>query len=351
MAKSKYAKDRTRTIEELRQMQALPLEAKIVKTQKRIKDWYDHYDGEVYLAFSGGIDSTVLRHLIKTTVGVYDVPSVFVNTGLEFPEIQKFVKACKERDHDVEILYPTMNFVQVIQKYGYPAVSKEVSRHLDYATKAIAEGREKESRDYQALMGYIKDKYGNKSMFNCDKWKYLLNADFKCSASCCDIMKKSPSKKYESETGRVQYVGTMAEESRLRVEKWLQSGCNAFDNKRPTSAPMSFWTHQDVLQYLVETKIPYCSVYGDIIQDAAGKYYTTGVNRTGCIFCMYGAHLEKPVNRFQYLYFSHPRQYQYCIGGGEYNESGTWVPNKEGLGLGHVMDEVGINYKPTKRLF
>ena len=193
--------------------------------------------------------------------------------------------------------------------------------------------------------------YGNKSMFNCDKWKYLLDADFKCSASCCDIMKKSPSKKYESETGRVQYVGTMAEESRLRVEKWLQSGCNAFDNKRPTSAPMSFWTHQDVLQYLVETKIPYCSVYGDIIQDADGKYYTTGVNRTGCIFCMYGAHLEKPVNRFQYLYFSHPRQYKYCIGGGEYDESGTWIPNKQGLGLGHVMDEVGINYKPTKRLF
>ena len=75
---------------DLRQMQSLPLEAKIAMSQRRIKEWYDHWDGQVYVSFSGGKDSTVLKHLVENTPGVYDVPSLFVNTGLEYPEIQKF---------------------------------------------------------------------------------------------------------------------------------------------------------------------------------------------------------------------------------------------------------------------
>ena len=67
----------------LKQRQSLPLEAKIVMTQLRIRQWYDHWDGDVYVSFSGGKDSTVLKHIVDHTPGVYDVPAVFVNTGLE----------------------------------------------------------------------------------------------------------------------------------------------------------------------------------------------------------------------------------------------------------------------------
>jgi len=38
---------------ELRQMQSLPLEAKIVKSQLRIREWYDYWNGQVYVSFSG----------------------------------------------------------------------------------------------------------------------------------------------------------------------------------------------------------------------------------------------------------------------------------------------------------
>lgn len=70
---------------------------------------------------------------------------------------------------------------------------------------------------------------------------------------------------------------------------------------------------------------------------------TTGCDRTGCIFCAFGAHLDKEP-RFERLKQTHPRQYEYCIGGGEYDENGVWKPNKQGLGMGHVFAELNKLY-------
>jgi hypothetical protein len=97
------------------------------------------------------------------------------------------------------------------------------------------------------------------------------------------------------------------------------------------------------LEYIVKFNLPYASVYGEIEKNESGKYYTTGCDRTGCIFCMFGCHLEKEPNRFQRLKETHPRQYQYCIGGGEMVD-GKWQPSKEGLGLGKILDYIGVKY-------
>ena len=80
------------TINDLYQMQSMSLADKIKMSARRIKDWYDHYDGEVYVSFSGGKDSTVLVDLVHRVCGLTDVPLVFVDTGLEYPEIREFVK-------------------------------------------------------------------------------------------------------------------------------------------------------------------------------------------------------------------------------------------------------------------
>lgn len=328
-------------ISDLYQMQALPLDIKIRMTEFRIREWYNHYGGDVYCSFSGGKDSTVLLDIIRNTMGVYDIPVVFVDTGLEYPEIRAFVKSVR----GVVIVKPKMTFKQVIEKYGYPVISKEVSRRVQYAKKAIAEGREENHGDYKKLCGLALDKSGNKSQYNCEKWKFLLNAPFNCSSECCTIMKKNPMKKYEKESGKKPIVATMASESRLRKEKWLISGCNAFDSERPISQPMSFWTEQDVLEYIYTHKISYANeIYGDICTNKFGKYYTTKAQRTGCVFCMFGCHLEKEPNRFQRLAESHPKLYQYCINGGT-NESGVWLPDGKGLGLGKVLDYIGVDYK------
>lgn len=327
------------TINELRQKQSMPLELKIRMSERRIQAWYDHFRGNVYVSFSGGKDSTVLKHLVENTLGVYDVPSVFINTGLEYPEIQKFAMA----QPNVTVIRPEMRFDEVLRKYGYPVVSKEVSEKVKDGKMAMAKGNP-DSYALRQFAGTYETKSGKKSKYNVEKWAFLLDSDFRVSAQCCDAMKKRPFKAYEKETGRKPYIGTMADESFLRTQKWIQSGCNAFDNKRPVSQPMAFWTEQDVLEYIKRFDVEYCSIYGDIVKDENGLWKTTGVSRTGCVFCMFGCHLEKEPNRFQKLKETHPNQYRYCINGGEYVD-GVWQPSKEGLGLGHVLDYMGVEYR------
>ncbi len=331
---------------DLAQLQSLPLEAKIIMTQQRIRQWYEYWDGQVYVGFSGGKVSTVLKHIVDSMYD--DVPALFVNTGLEYPEIQKFAMSQK----NVITVRPTMRFDQVVKRHGYPVISKDVAQ-----TAKTAKYNPNTYR-YKKMQGTATDKNGNKSLFNMPKWAFLLDAPFDTSSKCCDVMKKSPIHKYEKETGRKPIIGTLADESRNRLISWLKTGCNAFEAKKPTSQPLSFWTEQDILHYIKKYNVPYCSVYGDIVPEdqpeqmriedfgvegGSDKLKTTGCDRTGCIFCMFGCHLEKEPNRFQRLKETHPKQYKYCIGGGEMVD-GKWQPSKEGLGLGKVLDYIGVKY-------
>lgn len=300
---------------DLVQMQSLPLEAKIVMTQQRIRQWYDYWDGMVYVSVSGK-DSNVLKHIVKNTQGVYDVPNVFVNTGLEYPEVRTFNMS----QSDVTTLYPKMRFDEVIKTYGYPVVSKEQALYI-YEARNTKSEKLRNKRLYGDEQGRFKIS---------NKWLSLLDAPFKVSPKCCDIMKKNPVKDYEKETGRKAIVGTMAYESSIRLNRWLKDGCNAFNKKRPTSQPMSFWTEQDVLEYIVKFNVPIPSVYGEVKQDESGKYHCTGTDRTGCMFCMFGCHLEKEPNRFQRMRETHPKQYNYCM-----NQ----------LGLRDVLDYIGVDYE------
>ena len=331
-----------RTIDELRVLQALPLELKVAKTKLRIREWVTEYgvDG-VYVSFSGGKDSTVLLRIVREMYP--DIEAVFVNTGLEYPEIQSFVKTFD----NATILRPKMRFDEVIKKYGYPMIGKEVGKKVYY-------GRKGSQWAEKYVKGEAVRSDGTKSEYNIDKYAPLLEVDFLISDKCCTVMKKTPAHNYHKETGKVPFTAQMADESRLRTQKWLQNGCNGFDLQIPISNPMSFWTEQDVLQYIKQNNIQLASVYGDVVCadneqqtrmfDDGEKLKTTGCQRTGCVFCGFGCHLEKSPTRFQRLKETHPRQYEYCIGGGEFNEDGIWQPNKQGLGMGYVFDQLNKIY-------
>lgn len=292
-------------------MQSLPLEAKIIKSQLRIREWYEHWDGLVYVSFSGGKDSTVLLRLVRELYP--NVPAVFVDTGLEYPEIREFVKTIE----GVTWLKPDIPFPQVIEKYGYPVIGKEVANTVQNARFNIKRGTD--SIRLRQIRGLEKTKNGKKSTFNKEKYEFLLDAPFKISDQCCGVMKKRPIHLYEKRTGKKPIVGTMASESSLRKIRWLKYGCNSFDQKTPQSVPISFWLESDIWQYLERYNIPY------------SKIYDMGVKRTGCMFCMFGVHLEEQPNRFQRMYYTHPKQYDYCI-------------NK--LGLGEVLDYINVDHKP-----
>jgi 3'-phosphoadenosine 5'-phosphosulfate sulfotransferase (PAPS reductase)/FAD synthetase len=310
---------------ELRQMQSLHLEAKIRMSQMRIRDWYDYWDGQVYISFSGGKDSTVLKHLVENTPGVYNVPSVFVDTGLEYPEVRKF--ATERAD---VVLRPEMRFDEVIKTYGYPVIGKEVAQMIDGVRRGVP--------SYTRKLNGV-DKNGNPSPFRkrFAHYKPLVDAPFGISSQCCDVMKKKPAKTYEKQSGRKPYVGTMACESATRRQQWLKLGCNVFSDKngRPVSKPLSFWTEQDILQYIQKFNLEYSSVYGDILPDESGNLCTSGCDRTGCMFCMFGLSQDGTPNRFQRMKKTHPRQYDYCMRPVE----------EKGLGLKTVLEYIGIPYE------
>lgn len=117
------------THEELIQLQELLLEDKVRMTKMRIQQWYLAFESKVYVSFSGGKDSTVLLHMARSMYP--DIPAVFVDTGLEYPEIREFVKSVP----GVTIVRPEIGFKQVLEKYGYPVISKEVADTVMYAQK------------------------------------------------------------------------------------------------------------------------------------------------------------------------------------------------------------------------
>ena len=377
----------------LKDLQALPLDMKVALTKQRIREWVREYgvDG-VFISFSGGKDSTVLLHIARQIFP--KIRAVFVDTGLEYPEIRKFVKTFD----NIEILRPKMRFDEVIKKYGYPIISKEVSECVYGARRFLEEqlggvkNTDIDTKSYLAKQSLAKMTRGqttsianyvdlesmpirtarvlglltrenkimenipesDRSNFNCTKYAPLLDVDFKISHYCCNVMKKSPVHIYERKTGRKSITAQMASESRLRTQQWLLNGCNGFDMKNPKSNPMAFWLNNDILQYILENKLEICEVYGDIEyvypeqigffeEEETFDLATMGCDRTGCIFCGFGCHLEKE-SRWLRLKETHPKQYEYCIGGGEYNENGIWQPNKQGLGLGHCFDVLNEIY-------
>lgn len=349
------------TNEAAKKLLSLDLDDKVITSVEKLDEWYTAWGGQCYVSFSGGKDSTVLAYLAAWYLSSFRTPPwelnlVFVNTGLEYPEIQKFVNEYADwlrREFprvtvNLHRLRPMMNIRQVVTKYGYSIVSKEVSNCVWLARKSGNGTR------MARLRGELLDKDGNPSVYNCDRWGFLLDAPFLVSSECCRIMKKNTTHRYEGKTKEKPIVATMAGEGRQRFQTWLATGCNAFEGKRPMGKPMSYWTEQDVLRYIAGNRIPYASVYGDIVASDGENDYTetlvdcklhcTGCQRTGCMFCAFGAHLEKGENRFERMKHTHPKHYEFCIGGGEWDADGLWKPNEKGLGYARVLDYIGVRY-------
>jgi len=293
---------------QLAQRQSLPLEAKVVLSKLRIREWYDYWGGNVYVSFSGGKDSTVLLHLVRSMFP--EIPAMFVDTGLEYPEIREFVRTVD----NVAWVKPELSYRQVIERHGYPVVSKVVSMGVS-RYRNTSDDVQKELR----LHGGTNPSSGKAQRASVPKcWHHLCNAPFAISERCCDVLKKQPAHRYGRENNNSKpYLAMMASDSNLRRLDYLkhEGKCNTFDSGQPKSHPLSPWLEEDIWVYLYKYRVPY------------SKIYNIGERRTGCIFCCFGVHMEKPTNRFQRMKLTHPKLYTHCM---------------EELGIREVLEYMGV---------
>ncbi len=278
----------TMTLEILRERQAWPLEQKIDHTVGAIDAFLlycKEHDRTPYVSFSGGLNSTVLLHIARRVFGA-DLKGVFCSTGNEFPEIVRFV----QQTPNVEIIRPSLTPRQVMEQYGFPLVSKEQAQ----AIRQIRTTESEKLRNYR-LHGDGDRQAGVLS----ERWRYLVNEPYMTSEKCCEILKKRPFRRYNTETRSLAMVGTMAGESKLRQRQYIRrGGCNAFDSdpKKVHSAPLSIWTGADCWEYIHKYDVPYCEIYD-----------VPGIDRTGCVFCGFGAQFNS--SRFRILYERYPKLY------------------------------------------
>jgi len=272
-------------VNEYKKLVSLSLEEKIKLSLEQVRQFYEFFDGKVYVSFSGGKDSTVLLHLIRTQYP--EAKAVFVDTGLEYPVIKDFVKTIP----NVTTLRPKMSFCQVITKYGYPVISKEQARWI----------RQYRTTKSEHLKNLRWNGDSKKHYKISEKWKFLIDAPFKISDECCDVLKKRPFKLFEKETKLKPFIGNMATDSRIRMIIYLTNGCNFFSKVgSEKSTPLAFWATDDVWAYIKKFNVPYCDIYNH------------GIQRTGCIFCLFGIHKDKG-QRFVATKQLYPKLYDYCM--------------------------------------
>ena len=322
---------------------------KVGLTIAKLMEFYVRTEGNCYLSCSGGADSMVLYDICKKVeqMNGWKFKVVFSDTGLEEPTVRATALSIPE----VTVVRPEMSFLEVLTKKGYPLVSKEVSECVVQARRCLDNpNRERYIYRLEKILGTAKQKDGSKSLYNKEKYKPLINAPFRISNECCSIMKKKPLAKVKEKP----IIATMTEESENRKTAWLKTGCNSFEGK-VASRPMSFWTKQDVLNYIKYYDLKMADCYGEVIpvdkennptfEEIKDHYMFSGVQRTGCIFCMFGSHLDTQkggISRFELLRRTQPQLFDYCMRGGKFDNEGLWIPHN-GLGMAFVIEWLNRN--------
>jgi 3'-phosphoadenosine 5'-phosphosulfate sulfotransferase (PAPS reductase)/FAD synthetase len=169
------------TYEELKFRQGWTLEQKIDHSVGVVSCFAAKTDGNIFASFSGGKDSTVMLDIIRRFVDK-TVPAVFCNTGNEYPEVVKFVR----QTDNVTVIRPEIHIRQIIEKYGFPLISKEQSQYIRQAKHTNSE-KLRNIRLYGSMNGIGKI---------AERWKHLIYAPFDVSEKNCHFLKRQPFEKF-----------------------------------------------------------------------------------------------------------------------------------------------------------
>ena len=304
-------------LQTLRERQQWTLHQKIDHSLGVIEAFNAHFDGQVFVSFSGGKDSCVMLSVVEMVLP--QVPVVFIMTGCESPSVCRFIRQQQDR-HRIEIIKPEKTLRQVFSECGFPLVSKEVSHDIQSVR-----------RNPYCQSSRRKLWLGNPHHIP-ERWMYLLNEPYEVSDRCCFWLKKKPSHDYMKRTGRRPFLGLLASEGYTRQSTYIKrGGCNSFseDGKQyATSWPLAIWTEQDVWAYILDRRIDIPDIY------------SKGATRTGCMGCGFGA--QQSTETLDTLMRLWPKWYNLIM---NYENHGT----RYGDALAKMIDQGKHIYKNGNR--
>lgn len=340
---------------------AQPYAFKRAYAETRAWEFYNHPEiaGQVYVAV-GGLDSITL-FLFLHSIGI-DAPGISVST-LEDASIQRVHKALGiQRLHSAknDISGKPWTKPEIIKEYGFPVLSKEIAQkisHLQNPTDknktvrhAIITGETGAYGGYQKSSRMKLSKKWLEKFGGADAEGAALGyqaAPFLVSDRCCYYLKEKPCNDYARESGRFPYMGLMASEGGRRQKSLMLHGCNYITPGTKRSCPFAIFNRQDILTLALEmdayyqahwmefgkTKIDSIvpAVYGEIAQGENGQLRTTKAQRTGCSMCGFGVHLEKRPHRFDRLYETNRKEWEFLM---------------FTVGWADVLDYIGVEWRP-----
>ena len=185
------------------------LEDRLAKI-RAINEQYDLLSNS-YIAFSGGKDSVMLSKLIDIALPNNEIPRLFINTGIEFVDMVKYVKELSLQDKRIIILNNTLNIKKTLAEVGYPFKSKPHSKMVGIYQR-------------NGLTDYVKD-YINpekKTKYKCLHFlRYQFEDSFKIKIDykCCIKFKENPSIEWAKQNNKtINMTGLRAEEGSTRAD-------------------------------------------------------------------------------------------------------------------------------------
>lgn len=196
----------------------MTLAQKVEWAEFRIREFLEWCDAtfkhQAVISFSGGKDSTALMDLVLKTHGGKYLVKLYPVYAMEvtYPETIKFIKdhinSLREKYPflaPIKLMPPKKGWDFILNKYGYPAFSKQVSNTIEKISRA------------NTKTNMIKYAFGLKqsAFFKVAKSRlFLFDTDFlpyKIANKCCDYIKGNI--KHDT---RPAFVGVMAAESNAR---------------------------------------------------------------------------------------------------------------------------------------
>ena len=205
-----------------------------------------------------------------------NIPRVYINTGIEYLYIYKFVERLQKDDDRIEIIKPSVPIKKMLDRYGYPFKNKQHSHNVSIfqTSKELT----KTNRKYLGLEA------NKPSMYQCpNNLKYQFDKEFnlKLSDKCCYKLKKEPVAKWQKENNKpITITGMRKEEGGNRNN--ITCIVTDKDKKVIKFHPLSVVSEEWEDWFIKEHNIDICELY----------LPPFNFKRTGCKGCPFALGLQ-----------------------------------------------------------